>query len=244
MSALRKSTRKPGSQEPDAKPAAAKSFTARLEQMPSRLKWVIIRIPVDVKKVWGTRGQLKVSGEINDYVFRSSLFPTGKGTHILLVNKKMQAGAGVGPGDIAKFRLQPDGEERVVTAPRELTKAFSDAGDAGLRRWFEKLNYSTRKEIAEWVVEVKSAEARERRAQQMTERLIFAMEGETDLPPVLKAAFSRDLRAHAGWERMSPSQRRGCLLAIFYYQTPEARERRTAKVVEECAKFAERVGRA
>lgn len=244
MSALRKSTRKPGSQKRAAKPVVAKSFTARLERMPSRLKWVIIRIPVDVQKVWGTRGQLKVSGEINNFGFRSSLFPTGKGEHILLVNKKMQAGAGAGPGDIAEFTLQPDGEERVVTAPRELTKAFSDAGEAGLRRWFEKLNYSTRKEIAGWVAEVKSAEARERRAQQMTERLIFAMEGETELPPILKAAFSRDLRAHAGWESMSPSYRRRCLLAIVYYQTPGARERRAARVVEECAKFAERVGRA
>jgi hypothetical protein len=32
---------------------------------------------------------------------------------------------------------------------------------------------------------------------------------------------------------MTPVQRRANLLAIFYYQSPEARERRTQKVVED-----------
>ena len=47
-----------------AKPSA-KSFRATLERINSPLKWVIIRIPFDVHKLWGARGQLKVKGEIN-----------------------------------------------------------------------------------------------------------------------------------------------------------------------------------
>ena len=39
---------------------------------------------------------------------------------------------------------------------------------------------------------------------------------------------------------MSASRRRGQLLAIFYYRTPEARARRLAKVVEEAAALAEK----
>jgi hypothetical protein len=39
---------------------------------------------------------------------------------------------------------------------------------------------------------------------------------------------------------MSPTRRRGNLLAIFYYRTPEARDRRIAKIIEEALSFAER----
>jgi uncharacterized protein DUF1905 len=47
---------------------AAKSFRATLERLESGVNWVIIRVPRDVPKVWGTKGRLKVKGEINDSV--------------------------------------------------------------------------------------------------------------------------------------------------------------------------------
>src|SRR5205823_12440157 len=103
-----------------------KSFQAVLERMPSNLGWVIVRIPLDVPKVWGTRGMLKVKGEINGFAFRTSLFPTGKGYHYLLVNKRMQAGAGARPGMAARFHLQPDTEKRVAIVPRELQRILNE----------------------------------------------------------------------------------------------------------------------
>jgi hypothetical protein len=39
---------------------------------------------------------------------------------------------------------------------------------------------------------------------------------------------------------MSPSHRRGHLLAIFYYRTPEARDRRISKTTEDALAFAAR----
>src|SRR2546428_10016333 len=104
----------------------SKSFKATLERMPSNLGWVIVRIPLDVPKIWGTRGQLRVKGEINGFAFRTSLFPTGKGSHMMLVNKRMQAGAKAGPGVVARFRLEPDTEERIVTVPVELKHALAE----------------------------------------------------------------------------------------------------------------------
>src|SRR6267143_1202049 len=118
----------------------SKSFKATLERMPSNLGWVIVRIPLDVPKAWGTRGMLKVKGEINGFAFRTSLFPTGKGGHMLLVNKRMQRGAGAGPGTVAQFCLEPDTEERIVRVPAELKRALAE--DRSLRRWFDTLNYS------------------------------------------------------------------------------------------------------
>jgi hypothetical protein len=215
-----------------------KTFRATLERIPSRLGWTIIRIPFDVAKLWGTRGQLRVKGEINGFAFRTSLFPARGGGHTLLVNKSMQRGADVRQGMSAQFRLEPDLEQRVAIVPAELKSFLKE--DAYLGRWFEKLNYSTRNEIGKWIVQVKSPEARVRRAEQMAERLLAVMEAEHELPPVLQLAFARDPRALAGWKRMSPSHRRGHLFGIFYYRTPEARSRRIEKTLQDASAFAER----
>ena len=215
----------------------SKSFKATLEILRSGLGWVIARVPFDVAKTWGTR-RPKVKGEINGFPFRTTLFPARSGGHFVLVNKRMQAGSGTVPGSVAKFRLEPDTEERTVIAPAELKRAM--AGERALERWYDALNYSTRKEIAAWITEVKSGEARVRRAQQLAERLLSPMEAEPELPPLLRLAFARTPRALEGWQRMSPSQRRAQLLAIFYYRSPEARARRVAKAVEAAAEYAEK----
>src|SRR5207249_7337764 len=170
----------------------SKSFKATLERMPSNLGWVIVRIPLDVPKVWGTRGMLKVKGEINGFAFRTSLFPTGKGYHYLLVNKRMQAGAAARPGSVAQFRLEPDMEKRVATIPAELQRILNE--DRSFRRWFDQLTFSIRKWICDWVTNVKNPQARVRRAEQLAEQLLSTMEAELDLPPILKLAFARDPR--------------------------------------------------
>src|SRR5712692_11782264 len=147
----------------------AKSFKAALERMPSNLGWVIVRIPLDVPKVWGTRARLRVKGEINGFAIRTSLFPTGKGFHCLTVNKRIQAGANVSPGDTAQFRLEPDTDKRIATVPAELQRILNE--DRSLRRWFDQLNYSTRKWITDLVSQVKSPASRVRRAEQVAEQL-------------------------------------------------------------------------
>src|SRR5258708_3781928 len=129
--------------------------------MPSNLGWITVPIPLDVPKVWGTRGRLRVKGEINGFAFRTSLFPTGKGFHCLTVNKRLQVGANVAPGDTAQFRLQPDTEKRVVTVPAELRHVLNE--DRPFRQWFDRLTFSIRKWICDWVTNVKSPQARVRR---------------------------------------------------------------------------------
>jgi hypothetical protein len=215
-----------------------KTFRATLERIQSRLAWTIIRIPFDVGKVWGTRRHLRVKGEINGFAFRTSLFPARGGGHILLVNKSMQRGGDVREGMSAQLRLEPDLAERIAIVPRELKRFLKE--DAYLRRWFEKLSYSTRNEIGKWIIQVKSSEARARRAEQMAERLLAVMDAEQELPPVLRLAFARDPRALEGWKQMSPSYRRGHLFGIFYYRTPEAQARRIEKVLQDASAFAER----
>ncbi len=114
------------------------------------------------------------------------------------------------------------------------------AEDKTFRRWFDALSYSIRKWISDWVVQPKSAASRVRRAEQVAEQLFSAMEAERELPPALKLAFSRDPRAFEGWSLMSASHRRGLLIAIFYYRSPDSRARRVEKVVDEAIALAEK----
>ena len=210
---------------------ATKTFTAVLEPLPTGLGWVVARIPFDVAAAWPERNRLRVKGEIEGFAFRTSLFAySGGGGHFLLVNRTMQAGAKAKVGSKARIRLEPDLEERPATAPLELAGALK--GDRRLRRWFDRLSPSMRREIGKWVSEPKSAESRVKRAEKMAERLLLAMEGEEEPPPVLRAAFLRQPRARTGWEAMTAVQRRNHLLGIFYSENAEARERRAAKVVE------------
>jgi hypothetical protein len=228
----------PKDSRPKRRPAA-KSFEARLESLRSRLNWIIIYVPFDAAKLWGLRGQIKVKGEINGLAFRTSLFPTREGRHFLLVNKKMQKGARAFEGDVARFQIEHDVGERIVIFPSELKQILNE--DRSFRRWCEGLNYSTRNDIAKWVAEPKSSEARVRRAEQIAERMLNVMDAERELPPVLQLAFARHPRAREGWDGMSASRRRGHLFGIFYYRTPDAQGRRIDKMLDDASAFAEKM---
>lgn len=208
----------------------SKSFEVHLETMPGRLRWVIAYVPLDIRKVWGKGGSVKVRGEINGFPIRTSLFPTRSGRHFLLVNKTMQKGAAVRAGDKATVRLENDLEVRAATVPVELERQLRQS--KSLRKWFDNLSNSIRKDLCSRVQKPKSKEARERQAERMAELLYSAMDAERDLPPFLRAAFDRRPRAYLGWQRTSPSHRRHQLLGIFYYRSPEARARRIDKALD------------
>lgn len=168
----------------------AKTFTALLEGDGTSLRWVIARVPFDVAKAWPERKRLRVRGAINGFALRTSLFPIpGGGGHMLLVNKKMQAGAKAYRGDQAKITLEPDLEERNAIMPSELARSLK--GDRRLRKWFDGLGEYTRRMLCAMVGESKSPEARAKQAERIAERLLLAMEGELETPPILKAAFAR-----------------------------------------------------
>ncbi len=224
-----------------SKPLEGKTFTAVLERTPDRLRWVIARVPFDAATLWGKRGQIKVQGEINGFAFTATLFPDGQGHHFLIVNKKMLSGGKTAAGLTAKFRLQPDTTPRItVSPPKELLRELAQSKRQ--LKFFESLSPSRRHEIAKWIAQCKTSEARKRRSEQIAERLMETMEAEFALPPIMQLAFRRNPKACAEWNRMSPSHRRAHLFAIFYYRTPEARANRVQKCVEELLQRAGKAG--
>jgi uncharacterized protein YdeI (YjbR/CyaY-like superfamily) len=218
--------------------AVSKTFKGTLERMPGNLGWVIVRIPLDVPKVWGVRGHFRVRGEVNGLGFRGALFPTKRGYHFLLVNRKLQKDARIGPGTTAKFRVEPDLEKRTVRMPVELARMLKQS--RAIARFYSELNPSARGEIARMIAMQKTPAGRERHAERLAEHLLETLEAERELPPLIRRAFDANPRAWQGWRSMTPKQRRHELLSITYYRTPEARQRRLEKVVAWALKRAEK----
>ncbi len=207
-----------------------RAFTAVLEKGDRALGWTIARVPFDPAVVFREMVRLRVRGTINGFAFRTSLFAAQEGGGFyLLVNRAMQAGARVRLGGAAEFRLEADLEAQEAELPDELAVLLDE--EEGLKAWYDGLTEYTRREIGKWAVGVKSDAARQGRAEQMAERLLATMEGERELPPVVEAAFRARPKARAGWEKMTLTQRRGELMGVFYYRTPETQQRRVEKLV-------------
>jgi uncharacterized protein YdeI (YjbR/CyaY-like superfamily) len=222
-----------------AKPNTPKSFRAVLERVGTGPYWVCARIPGDLKKAWPDWKSRRVRGTINEFAFQTSLFPVEKRTaHMLVVNKRMQAGARATAGDTVRIHIEPDLEEQVFAEPKELTSVLKQ--DRQLRKWFDSMSPSMRKGYAQLVDQAKGAETRKSRAERVAETVMQAMEGEQLTPPILRAAFARQPLAQQGWEAMTPTQRRHHLLGIFFPGTVEGRAKRAAKAVEECVRVARR----
>jgi uncharacterized protein YdeI (YjbR/CyaY-like superfamily) len=218
--------------KPKTKSMQAKAFEAVLERTADRLRWVIARIPFDAAKLWGKRGQIKIKGEINGFAFGATLFPDGQGGHFLIVNKKLLSGGKTAAGLTAKFRLQPDTTPRITVAPpAEMLRELGQS--KRLLKFFESLSPSRRHEIAKWIAQCKTSDARKSRSQRLAEWLMETMEAEHALPPIMQLAFRQNPKACAEWNRMSPSHRRAHLFSIFHYREPEARARRVAKVIDQ-----------
>ena len=211
---------------------SAKTFRATLEPLRAKgLNWTIARLPFSVEKVWKTRGILKVRVTINGYEYRTALFPTRKGEHFVLVNKKMQKAARIAPGSTAAFTITPDLSPREIHLPPELERALNE--DRALRKWFDRIPYSIRKWLSDMVADAKSPDTRRKRADRVAEQAMETMDAEHDLPPMIRIAFARNPGAEEGWKKMTANQRRQNLLAVFYYRTPESRMKRLEKVIEQ-----------
>jgi uncharacterized protein YdeI (YjbR/CyaY-like superfamily) len=211
-------------------------FRALLETAGSGPRFVIVRLPFVPEKVWKNRPGKRVKGTINGLAFRTSLFGSAAKGYGLVVNKSLQKCAHAYPGKMAEFVLEPDLEQPTATVPPELAKLMKQ--DRALARWFETLSSHMRKYFCDSVRQPKSPEARRRRAEKFAECMMLAMEGEETLPPILQVAFREAPLARKGWEAMTKLQRRNHLLGIFYYQSPEARERRAQSVVADALKRA------
>jgi uncharacterized protein YdeI (YjbR/CyaY-like superfamily) len=215
-----------------------KTFHVVLEKVESTPPWVIARLPFDPKKAWPEWSNRRVRGTLKGFEFQTSLLNTKGQGYWFVAYKKMLTAAGAKAGDKVEVRLEPDLEGHVYAEPKELTAILRQ--DRDLRKWYDSMTPSTRRWFAMWIDQAKRVETRRERAERVAEILMQVVEGEEIPPPILRAAFQRQPLAEKGWHASTRAQRRNHLLGIFMTQGVEARQRRTAYVLEKCLEVARR----
>jgi hypothetical protein len=128
-----------------------------------------VEVPAHVAKALGLKGRPKVQAVIAGHPYRGSLMPLGDGTFGLGVLKAIQAAAGVKRGDTITVEVEPDTAARVVEPPADLAKAL--AHEANAKMAWDRLSYTSKREVAHSLVEAKKPETRQRRLAAALEKL-------------------------------------------------------------------------
>lgn len=142
-------------------------FTVRLEAVGRG--GVFFTLPRKESEKFGVRGRVPVTGTLNGYSFRSSIFPTGDGAHFMAVNREVRTGAGVAVGDRVKVVMELDTQPRTVSLAPDIDKALSKS--KAVRARFDKLSYTHRKEYVQWIEAAKRPETRRCRIEEVVSRL-------------------------------------------------------------------------
>jgi hypothetical protein len=130
---------------------------------------IVVTLPFDSVKFFGARGQVPVRATIKGHSFRTTIFPTGDGTHYMVINRHARAASGVRAGEMGMIELARDEEPRVITPPADFARALR-ANKAARAAW-NKLSYTHCKEYAQAIEEAKRPETRARRIAKAIEAL-------------------------------------------------------------------------
>jgi uncharacterized protein YdeI (YjbR/CyaY-like superfamily) len=122
-----------------------------------------MQVPAVVTAAFGKKGRIPVCGTINRFAYRSSIFPNGKGGHHMMVNKAMREGAKAEQGERVRVTMAVDDAPREVAVPTDLARAMK--GRAAVRRFFDGLAPSCKKEYVVWIESAKREETRKGRVE-------------------------------------------------------------------------------
>lgn len=120
----------------------------------------IILAQQQVDAIRGSEGRSRVPLAITykGIVYRSSI-SVYRGQWMMVVNKEMREG-GLRPGGKYSVDISVDTAERTIAVPADFAKAMKAAG---VRKTFDALSYSRRKEFVRGIEDAKRPETRTRR---------------------------------------------------------------------------------
>jgi hypothetical protein len=125
-----------------------------------------LRVPDDVIESLGAGKRPPVHITVGNYSYRTTVAPMGGVFYVPLAAEHREA-AGVRAGEEVDVRIELDSAPREVPVPDDLSTAMDDL----VRRTFDGLAYSHRKEWVRWVEEAKKPETRAARVAKTVESL-------------------------------------------------------------------------
>jgi hypothetical protein len=126
-----------------------------------------VEVPGEVIDGLGGGGRIPVQATFDGIAYRGSIASMG-GCMALGILKSIRTELGKGAGDPVTVTLQRDPAERTVEVPADLAAALEEAG---LRKAFDALSYSHRREHVNAINDAKKAETRARRIAKALEML-------------------------------------------------------------------------
>jgi 2-amino-4-hydroxy-6-hydroxymethyldihydropteridine diphosphokinase len=129
----------------------------------------MVNLPAEVGLALGKTGSAPVRCRINNIEFRTTISPTGIGTHTMVLNQQLRREAGFKAGDDVLLRLELDSEPRVVEIPADVQAALQAYPAAEAR--FARLSFSHKKEYMDYIESAKAPETRARRIAQLLAKL-------------------------------------------------------------------------
>ena len=146
------------------------TFRALLETDKKNTDNAYVTIPFDVKKTYGTQGQVKVNATFDNHPYRGVMANMGGGRHIIGVRKDIRLAIGKSVGDWIRVTIEQDLEIRTVSVPAELQKILDK--NPKVKSFFDSLSYTNRKEYVVWIISAKKTETKENRITQTLSKLL------------------------------------------------------------------------
>lgn len=135
-----------------------------------RRQQLCLDLPPEASDALGHKGRVPVTGTLNTFPIKTSVFPTDDGGHFMMVPPDLQRLAGVSVGSNVKVVLQVARQPAKVEVPEDLQRALDGSEQA--KKAFERLAFSHQREYVEWIEEAKRPETRARRIEKTVERLL------------------------------------------------------------------------
>ncbi|HUI65573.1 MAG TPA: YdeI/OmpD-associated family protein [Bacteroidota bacterium] len=115
-----------------------------------------VDVPLRVSRALEGTGYIPVEGTVNGEPTSGTLVPVGKGRYRFFINGAMRERTGTRVGDTISVALKRDNRPRVLPIPKGLKAELRD--DRTLRKAWEGLTPSRRKEILAYLNSAKRAE--------------------------------------------------------------------------------------
>lgn len=127
-------------------------------------KWTILPVPEEESVKLSSRGQVSVTGTINDHEFQTVLEPDGRWSHWMRVDASLQKAADVTVGDTVKVQITQTSVWPEPKVPKDFAKALQIAPEKVQKLWHD-ITPMARWEWIRWVNATSIAETRERRVE-------------------------------------------------------------------------------
>lgn len=132
--------------------------------------WVILPLPKDESLKLGSRGQISVTGTINDHEFSTVLEPDGRWSHWFRVTDDMQQRANVQAGDVVSVTLTNQAPWPELVVPKDLKDALKVAPQKVKDKWLD-ITPMARWEWIRWMNATLSQETRKVRIEKTVSKL-------------------------------------------------------------------------